>query len=347
MSRHARLWLVVTVLAAVVGAAYATAAGGTAFDGAVNGAVIGGALIGIEVFYIQRQAGAGLRRLRLPLYLGITTLLWLVVIGASLQAVGWLLSDAARDGEGSNFWRDLGFSLVAAVAFNSVVRLRSLVGPRVFTNFLFGRYHRPLREARIFMFLDLTDSTMLAERLGDEQVQMLIGQFFFDIAEPLVRHGGETHRYIGDEVVVTWPLSTPADNARCLLALADIARLMTSREAFYRRHFEVVPRYRTALHCGEVVAGEVGDDKREIVYFGDTVNTAARLSAQCKSVGEPLLVSDALLARMTVPPVATVRSLGAMRLRGKHEPIAVSAVDLAVAESGPGRVRASDGRTAL
>jgi class 3 adenylate cyclase len=32
------------------------------------------------------------------------------------------------------------------------------------------------------------------------------------------------------------------------------------------------------------VAGECGDDKREIVYFGDTINTAARMQEKCRSV---------------------------------------------------------------
>jgi len=36
----------------------------------------------------------------------------------------------------------------------------------------------------------------------------------------------------------------------------------------------VVPKFRIGIHGGSVVAGEVGDHKREIVYFGDTINTA-------------------------------------------------------------------------
>ena len=53
------------------------------------------------------------------------------------------------------------------------------------------------------MFLDLAGSTPLAEKMGDVAVQSLIGRFFFDIALPISEHQGETHRYIGDEVVVT------------------------------------------------------------------------------------------------------------------------------------------------
>lgn len=36
-------------------------------------------------------------------------------------------------------------------------------------NMITGRYHRPRKERRIYMFLDIKDSTALAERLGDEK----------------------------------------------------------------------------------------------------------------------------------------------------------------------------------
>ncbi len=75
-----------------------------------------------------------------------------------------------------------------------------MVGGRVLFNFLLGRYNRPLREERVFMFLDLAGSTPLAEKMGDLAIHSLIGRFFFDIARPIAEHQGETHRYIGDEV---------------------------------------------------------------------------------------------------------------------------------------------------
>jgi adenylate cyclase len=40
-------------------------------------------------------------------------------------------------------------------------------------------------------------------------MQDLLTRFFFDIDEPIVAHGGEVHAYVGDEVIVSWPVSTP------------------------------------------------------------------------------------------------------------------------------------------
>ena len=74
-----------------------------------------------------------------------------------------------------------------------------------------------VREQLIVMFLDLADSTPLAEKLGGLRVHDLISRFFFDIDEPINDHGGSVLSYVGDEVIVTWSVADdPARNARCL-----------------------------------------------------------------------------------------------------------------------------------
>ena len=64
------------------------------------------------------------------------------------------------------------------------------------------------------MFLDIADSTRLAEAMGELRVHDLITRFFFDIDEPISDFGGAVHAYVGDEVIVSWPVSgDPARNA--------------------------------------------------------------------------------------------------------------------------------------
>ena len=157
-------------------------------------------------------------------------------------------------------------------------------------------------------------------------MQSLIGRFFFDIAQPIAEYGGETHRYIGDEVVVTWPFSEATKDARCLQCVFDIQDHIAAQSSHYEAEFGVVPRFRMGMHGGEVVASEVGDDKREIVYFGDTVNTAARLQSLCKEKGKNFLVSGDLLTAMVLPPEAKAQYIGEVELRGKAKSVKVYAV---------------------
>jgi class 3 adenylate cyclase len=206
------------------------------------------------------------------------------------------------------------FALALAFRYTFCLRIQSLIGTKVLFWFLIGRYHRPVREERVFMFLDIADSTRLSEVFGDVKIQALIGRFFFDIARPIAEHGGETYRYIGDEVVVSWPMSTAVEDARCLRCVVDVQNLLDARSEEYRREFGVVPRFRVGMHGGPVVIGEVGDSRRAIVYFGESVSVAVALQSACKRVDRDFLVSADLLSRLAPSQPFVSSFLGPLEL---------------------------------
>jgi class 3 adenylate cyclase len=76
------------------------------------------------------------------------------------------------------------------------------------------------------------------------------------------------------------------------------------------------------LHGGTVTAGELGDLRRQIVFVGDILNTAARLEEYAKRSGLDLVVSGSLLDRLELPPGVTARLCGELTLRGKEAPVA-------------------------
>ena len=152
---------------------------------------------------------------------------------------------------------------------------------------MLGTYHRPAREQQIVMFLDIAGSTRLAEEMGELRVHDLITRFFFNINEPISDHGGMVHACVGDEVIVTWPVTgDPEGNARCLRRFFAIEHKVARLAADYQREFDVVPRFRAGLHAGPVIVSECGDTKRQLAYFGDTMNVAARLCEYCKVVNQ-------------------------------------------------------------
>ncbi|MDH3692396.1 MAG: adenylate/guanylate cyclase domain-containing protein [Gammaproteobacteria bacterium] len=323
------IWSISTLVGGAIGVMYSLFVGGQPKFAFPIGCAIVGGVMGFELLFVQQPVGAWLRGLPLLAFITISTLLWTVIIAVSLQIVPRLLGDEEAYGRhyhATTFQQDMVFSLAVAFAMNTVLRIRSLVGGRVLMNFLVGRYHRPLREQRVFLFLDLADSTSLSEELGDVRVQSLIGRFFFDIAQPIAEHGGETHRYIGDEIVVTWPFLVATKDARCLECVFDIQELIAAQSRRYEADFGVVPRFRAGMHGGPVVASEVGDDKREIVYFGDSINTAARLQSLCKEKARDFLVSGDLLAAMTLPPETKTQYMGETALRGKAKSLDVYAL---------------------
>ena len=163
-----------------------------------------------------------------------------------------------------------------------------------------GTYRRPRREERAFVFLDLTDSTAWAERLGPLRFTDFKNDFFADVAEPVLATGGRIVQYVGDEVMVSWPMARALKDAAPLRFYFLVGDRVAARAERYRQRYGEVPRFKAGVHGGWVVTAEVGDLKRDIVHSGDVVNTAARIEGECRPRGCTLLVSDEMIARM--PP---------------------------------------------
>jgi adenylate cyclase len=296
---------------------------------AAQGALIILLIFGFEFFVAQGPASEPLRRAPFAVAFAgkalITTLLIVIAYG-----IGSLVLFPNRFGVQTPFLdlvRDTGYAFSVALVLQFGLLVRMLVGGRVLTNIMLGRYHKPLDEERIFMVLDVSGSTGLAERFGGVVAYSMISRFFFDVAQETARYGGDTHEYIGDEVIVTWPLKRGAENGRCLECYFAICDRMELKAPLYRRDFGLVPTFRVGLHGGPIVAGECGDDKREIVYFGDTINTAARIQEICKEFRRPLLISGELLQRIELQSKYSAIGLGKVKLRGREKEIELFAVE--------------------
>ena len=87
-----------------------------------------------------------------------------------------------------------------------------------------------------------------------------------------------------------------------------------------------VPQLRAALHAGLVVGGEIGDTKREIVFHGDVINTAARLEQATRDVDRQFLVSAQALGHLGGTERYAREALGPRTLRGREAPVEIYAV---------------------
>jgi adenylate cyclase len=186
-------------------------------------------------------------------------------------------------------------------------------------NLLLGRYHRPVAEERIFMFLDLNNSTAIAEALGPLRFNDFKNDFFHDLAEPVLETRGQIYQYVGDEAVVTWTVERGLRQGNCLRCAHLVTERIHQRRDRYLARYGMVPEFKAGLHGGPVVTAEIGDIKKDIVYSGDTVNTASRVEAQCRPLERRVLVSEALLRQCRVPEELVLEDMGERELRGKVE----------------------------
>src|SRR5207244_10556852 len=113
-------------------------------------------------------------------------------------------------------------------------------------NLLLGRYHRPIAEDRIFMFLDLNDSTAIAAQLGPLRFNDFKNDFFHDIAEPVLETRGQIYQYVGDEAVVTWTTERGLRQGNCLRCVFSCSSASTSGRSAISRGMESSPSSRPA-----------------------------------------------------------------------------------------------------
>jgi adenylate cyclase len=325
------LWA--TALAAALGAAYSEMhvlqRGGQALGdyglarGALTGAVIASILTSFDAFVLTGPLGAPLRRAPFSAHVAVRTGIYLIVILFGLKLGEWLFPAPGENGIESV---DVLFSLAAAFVFALVVDVNTLLGQNVLLNFIFGRYYAPRLESRVFLFIDMEGSTGLAERLGPLAFHRLVNRFVNDLTQPIVAARGEIHRYIGDEVIATWTLKDGIADGRSVGACFAAIDQLAKRAPDYRRDFGSAVTVRAGLHCGPVVTGEMGTVRKEIVFLGDTVNTAARIQELCRETGDRVLASADLIDRLELPPGIAKRSLGDLRLRGKGADLALYAL---------------------
>src|SRR5271166_2616796 len=318
-----RLVVSSAIVSSIIGGIYAYFVHDAWRTGVALGAVFGAAFPVLEAFVFQGRVGPDLRRLPFLLYLALRSVAYVVVIVA-IEAVGARLLNGPQPFS----LVDIAFALGMSVAGNLIFGMSELLGPGVLFAFAVGRYHRPRREERALLFIDLTGSTAAAERLGEERFLDFLSAFIADVSHAIVENRGEIHKYVGDEIIATWRLgSGRADPGIVRACFAAHDRLAARRET-YRREFGVNADFRAALHGGGVIVGEIGTYKKEIALIGDAMNTTARILDACRDSGRPVLASATLLERLAdFPAEIAVEPLAPLALRGKSAPLEVSALE--------------------
>jgi len=200
-------------------------------------------------------------------------------------------------------------------------------GSGVLPNIILGKYHTPKEEWRIFMFLDLTSSTPIAEKLGNKKYYEFLNDFFSDVADPVMYSKGEIYQYVGDEVTLSWTLQNGRERENCVRCFFDIKDRILQRRAYYKSRYNLLPEFKAGMHFGSVTIGEVGILKKAIVFSGDVLNTTARIRSECSALNKQLLVSRNLLSIIYLDDAYSINKIGFAELRGKSKKTELYSID--------------------
>ncbi|MEM1323585.1 MAG: adenylate/guanylate cyclase domain-containing protein [Bacteroidota bacterium] len=220
------------------------------------------------------------------------------------------------------FFKNMVFWYTITFATIIMLRVNDKYGSGNFLKLITGHYHRPIVEQRIFMFLDIRSSTTIAEKIGHIRYFRLLNDFFRDITNPIIYTGGEIYQYVGDEVIVSWPMERGLRNANSLHCFFRILKEIDKRSEIYKRRYGLVPAFKAGLHCGEVTTGEIGVIKKDIVFSGDVLNTAARIQESCNKYGVNILLSKFLLDKLPLQKGGfEATRIGDIDLKGRRQSV--------------------------
>ncbi len=208
------------------------------------------------------------------------------------------------------------FSLM--LLFNLMDQVSLLTGQKQLFNFAIGKYRTAQKESRMIMFVDITDSTKIAEQIGDIKFLSLLDDFFSILKNPLQDTDGEIYKYIGDEAIITWD-KTKLDANLPIAFFFKLKEVIKNRETYFKEKYNVFPEFKAGLHFGSMMIGELGSAKKEIALIGDSLNTTSRILDIGKRLDEDLVISEVLGQQLKDNKTFELTNLGEQDLKGKTE----------------------------
>jgi adenylate cyclase len=198
--------------------------------------------------------------------------------------------------------------------------------PGVFFAIFFGRYLRPKNENLIIMFIDLKNSTPIAEKMSNQDYFRFIREFIYQISTALIEYGGRIYQYVGDEIVVSWS-AKKKNYKKCIQSLITARKNIEKNGDRFRRRYGFLPEFKVGVHCGEVTVGEVGVIKKDLAMSGDAMNTTARIRDACTELNQKFLMSKEFVESSDLTEWQT-EPLGAYELKGKNTSIELYALKI-------------------
>ena len=287
-----------------------------------------GVLIGLIVGFLeqfilyetfQKRSFLKLSAVRATLYAFLTSVILCLVLSIEISMLEEISYFAAIQEylKTPNFKRDFIFTFAFIILMLFLFMIIVLIGKTNFLRLIIGSYHRPREVHRIFMFVDIKGSTSIAEKLSNKDYSAFIKDYFYDISDAIILFKGEVYQYVGDEMIVVWPIRNR--NLNCIRCFYKMVEIIQAKSDRYQSKYGLVPEFKAGMHIGPVIITSVGKQKRELVYHGDVLNTTSRIEGKCNVLRQNLLISEDLLIYLEQNNEFTYEEKGEIELRGKAQ----------------------------
>ena len=177
------------------------------------------------------------------------------------------------------------------------------------------------------MFADIRSFTTYTEQHEAADVVELLNSYFATMFVPISSHGGIVNQIIGDGLMALFGTLGKRGDHRMEAVLTAIEMVTVLKEFNQKRTAEnkATINIGIGIASGIVMAGYAGTQHRATyTCVGDTVNLAARLEAQTKVLGKPILIEG--VTRSALGDEFQVESHGLIQFKGKTVEVEVFSV---------------------
>jgi len=181
------------------------------------------------------------------------------------------------------------------------------------------------REVNVaILFTDLRDFTPLSEKCTPQKVVEILNAYFTLVVSAVHKYHGVLDKFIGDAAMAVYGLDgsdAHEDAVRSALEIFEGLEKLNQELAAKERP---VLHNGIGIHCGPVVAGNIGSEERlEYTVIGDAVNTAARLEGLTKMLPSKLAISSDVHAFLSRDIGKQLVYLDDYDLKGKSDKMSV------------------------
>jgi len=143
---------------------------------------------------------------------------------------------------------------------------------------------------------DIRSFTSLTESENPEHLVSGLNRYFTDMVSIIRKQEGFVDKFIGDGILAIFGLDEPNNAAtHAVRAALEMQRIVQASSQKYELPIQIG----IGIHCGNVIAGNIGSAERlEFTFIGDPVNTAARLESLTKTLNAKILVSDSVYTQL-------------------------------------------------
>ena len=183
------------------------------------------------------------------------------------------------------------------------------------------------RERCVVLFTDLVGFTARSNVMNAEALFALLNRYFEAIAAPVLFEQGLLDKFIGDSLMAEFGVPVHRGDREEAMAAVRAALAMQANLNDLNRELEqegVAPlRQGIGIHCGEVIAGNLGSSHRlEYTVIGAVVNLASRLESLTRKYPDyPILLSEDVMNLVSDDVI--VDKLGMHSVKGWPDPIEV------------------------